>query len=71
VYKITKPKSTANSIYRFQDAFWAEPDVSQTREIVKEIHSNPAIRASYSKIAKQSVNNYIKTSNVLLSSISE
>jgi glycosyltransferase involved in cell wall biosynthesis len=70
-YKLTKPKSTANSIYRFQDAFWAEPDVSQTREIVKEIHSDPAIRASYSKIAKQSVHNYIKTSNVLLSSISE
>ena len=58
-YKLTKPKPPANSIYRFQGAFWAEPDVSQTREIVKEIHSNPAIRANYSKIAKQSINNYI------------
>jgi glycosyltransferase involved in cell wall biosynthesis len=67
-YKLTKPKPPANSIYRFQGAFWAEPDVSQTREIVKEIHSNPAIRANYSKIAKQSINNYIETSKILLSS---
>ena len=67
-YKLTKPKPAASSIYRFQGAFWAEPAVSQTKEIVKELHSNPAIRANYSKIAKQSVNNYIKTSKILLSS---
>jgi glycosyltransferase involved in cell wall biosynthesis len=67
-YKLTKPKPAASSIYRFQGAFWSEPDVSQTREIVKEIHSNPAMRDNYSKIAKQSINNYIKTSKILLSS---